>query len=151
MGYLEIKPPKEERHQRLYLEDIWAILGLAKDNIDLHFRCHRIITTIPCVLVFGFQMTLYQLSFQDGIYVWLDVHTAYLPKDQYDIGNIVSCVELLNIFKAILDEAETERYTRTPPRHAKDDKELPELYRPRPTNLTPSKRPFFGSGKRMSM
>ncbi|KAG0364764.1 hypothetical protein BGZ54_007177 [Gamsiella multidivaricata] len=53
MGYLEIKPPKEERHQRLYLEDIWALLGLAKDNIDFHFRCHRIITTIPCVLVFG--------------------------------------------------------------------------------------------------
>jgi len=151
MGYLEIKPPKEERHQRLYLEDIWTLVGFAKDNIDLHFRCHRIITTVPCVMVFGFQMTLYQLSFQDGIYAWRDVHTAYLPKDHYDIGNIVSCVELLNTFKAILDEAETERYTRTPPRHAKEDKELPESYRPRPTTLTPSKRPFFGPGKRMSM
>jgi len=53
LGYVEVKPPKEERHQRAYLEDVWALSGLAKDNIDLHLRHGRIITTVPCVLVFG--------------------------------------------------------------------------------------------------
>ncbi|KAK3810467.1 MAG: hypothetical protein J3R72DRAFT_463841 [Linnemannia gamsii] len=151
LGYVEIKPPKEERHQRLYLEDVWALSGLAKDNIDLHFRHRRIITTISCVLVFGFQMTLYQLSFQAGIYLWQDVHTSYLPKDHYDIANIVACVELLKTFKAIMDKAETERYTRTPTRRVEDDEELSDLYRPRPSNITPSKRPFFCSAKRTSI
>ncbi|KAG0221760.1 hypothetical protein BGW42_007325, partial [Actinomortierella wolfii] len=99
LGYMEIKPPKEERHQRAYLEDVWALSGLAKDSIDLHLRHGRIITTIPCVLVFGFQMTLFQLSFQAGIYLWQTIHTSYLPRDHYDIGNVVACVELLKTFK----------------------------------------------------
>ncbi|KAI1288593.1 hypothetical protein EDD11_009896, partial [Mortierella claussenii] len=147
LGYLEVKPPKEERHHRLYLEDVWALSGLAKDSIDLHLRHTRIITTVACVLVFGLQMTLYQLSFQSGVYIWQDVHTSYLPKDQYDIGNIVPCVELLNTFKTIMDGAETERYIRTPTMRVEDDNELPDLYRPQPTNITPSTRPFFCPAK----
>lgn len=53
---MEIKPPKEERHQQAYLEDVWALSGLTKDSIDLHLRHGRIITTIPCVLVFSKKM-----------------------------------------------------------------------------------------------
>jgi hypothetical protein len=44
-------------------------------------------------------MTLYQLSFQAGIYIWQDVYTSYLPKDRYDSGNIIECVELIKTFK----------------------------------------------------
>ncbi|KAF9080235.1 hypothetical protein BGX23_002473, partial [Mortierella sp. AD031] len=99
LGFMEVKPPREERHQRAYLEDVWALSGFAKDSIDSHLRHSRILTTAPCVLVFGFQMTLYQLSFQAGIYVWQDVHTSYLPKDRYDSGNMMECVELLKTYK----------------------------------------------------
>jgi hypothetical protein len=127
LGFVEVKPPREERHQRAYLEDVWALSGFAKDCIDLHLRHSRILTTVPCLLVFGkrsesqmdlwsfnkavptfffllerpkgFQMTLYQLSFQAGIYVWQDVYTSYLPKDRYDSGNIIECVDLVKTFK----------------------------------------------------
>ncbi|KAF9363493.1 tyrosine/serine/threonine protein phosphatase pps1 [Mortierella sp. NVP85] len=144
LGFVEVKPPKEERHQRAYLEDIWALSGFAKDCIDLHLRHSRILTTVPCLLVFGFQMTLYQLTFQAGIYVWQDVYTSYLPKDRYDSGNMIECVDLVRTFKAIMDEADTGRYVRTPTNRVKDDDELPDLFRPRLTNISPSKRPFFG-------
>ncbi|KAG0306190.1 hypothetical protein BGZ97_000841 [Linnemannia gamsii] len=144
LGFVEVKPPREERHQRAYLEDVWALSGFAKDGIDLHLRHSRILTTAPCLHVFGFQMTLYQLSFQAGIYIWQDVYTSYLPKDRYDSGNIIECVELIKTFKAIMDEAETGRYIRTPTKCVEDDHELPDLFRPRPTNVSPSKRPFFG-------
>ncbi|KAG0247695.1 hypothetical protein BG011_001058 [Mortierella polycephala] len=144
LGFVEVKPPREERHQRAYLEDVWALSGFAKGSIDLHLRHSRILTTAPCVLVFGFQMTLYQLSFQAGIYVWQDVHTSYIPKDRYDSGNIMESVELLKTFKTIMDEVETGRYIQTPTKCVEDDEELPDLFRPRLTNITPSKRPFFG-------
>ncbi|KAF9582371.1 hypothetical protein BGW38_000291, partial [Lunasporangiospora selenospora] len=143
LGFVEVKPPKEERHHRAYLEDVWALSGFAKDCIDLHLRHSRILTTAPCVLVFGFQMTLYQLSFQAGIYVWQHVDTSYLPKDQYDSGNVIECVELLKTFKAIMDKAETGRYVRTLTKHVESDDELPDLFRPQLTNVSPSKRPFF--------
>ncbi|KAF9178087.1 hypothetical protein BGZ50_008088 [Haplosporangium sp. Z 11] len=151
LGYVEVKPPKEKRHQRAYMKDVWALSGLAKDNIDIHLRHGRIITTVPCVLVFGFQMTLFQLSFQAGIYLWQVIRTSYLPRDQCDIGNIVACVELLKTFKAIMDGTETERYIRTPTQRVENDEELPDLYRPRPTNIAPSIRPFFSTVKRTSV
>jgi hypothetical protein len=25
LGFVEVKPPREERHQRAYLEDVWAL------------------------------------------------------------------------------------------------------------------------------
>ncbi|KAG9063314.1 hypothetical protein KI688_004196 [Linnemannia hyalina] len=112
LGFMEMKPPREERHQRAYLEDMWALSGFAKDAIDLHLRHSRILTAAPCVHVFGFQMTLYQLTFQNGIYVWQSVHASYLPRDQYDSGNMMDCVELLKTFKAIMDESGTERKRR---------------------------------------
>jgi hypothetical protein len=43
-----------------------------------------------------------------------------------------------------MDEADTGRYVRTPTNRVKDDDELPDLFRPRLTNVSPSKRPFFG-------
>ena len=58
LGFVEVKPPREERHQRAYLEDVWALSGFAKDSIDLHLRYSRILTTAPCVLVFGKQGAL---------------------------------------------------------------------------------------------
>ncbi|KAF9344755.1 hypothetical protein BGX34_005361 [Mortierella sp. NVP85] len=151
MGYVEVKSPKEERHQRPYLEDIWALSGFAKDNIDLHLRHSRIITTVPCIIVFGFQMTLYKLSFQTGIYLWQEILTTYLPKDQYDIGNIRACVELVKTFKTIMDEVETKRYVRTPTKPVEDDEDLLDIYRPRPTNISPSRRPFFCHTRRTSV
>ncbi|KAF9110289.1 hypothetical protein BGX27_006568 [Mortierella sp. AM989] len=45
LGNVEVKLPKEERHQKLYLEDVWALTGLFKGNIDLHLRHGRIIST----------------------------------------------------------------------------------------------------------
>ncbi|KAF9157168.1 hypothetical protein DFQ26_009078 [Actinomortierella ambigua] len=116
---------------------------MAKETIDSHLRHSRNITTVPCLNVLGYQMTLYKLSFRTGIYLWQEVITTYLPKDQYDIGNIRSCVELFNTFKAIMDVVETERYARTPTKRVEDDEELLDIYRPRPTNITLSTRPFF--------
>ncbi|KAG0017341.1 hypothetical protein BGZ81_010786 [Podila clonocystis] len=87
----------------------------------------------------GFELRYMELSFRAGMYLWQVVHTSYLPRDQYDIGNVVACVELLKTFKAIMDEIETERYVRTPTQFVENDEELPDLYRPRPTNITPSK------------
>jgi len=97
-------------------------------------------------------MTLYRLSLRTGIYLWQEIHTTYLPKDQYDIGNLRSCVELVKTFKTIMDEVETERYVRTstkPP--VEDDEDLPDTYRPRPTNISPSRRPFFSHTRRSSV
>ncbi|KAG0230838.1 hypothetical protein BGW42_000663 [Actinomortierella wolfii] len=53
LAFMEVKPPKEEHHQRAYLEDVWALSGLAKDNIDLHLRHSRFLTTTACIQVFG--------------------------------------------------------------------------------------------------
>ncbi|KAF9274266.1 hypothetical protein BGZ88_003146 [Linnemannia elongata] len=150
LGFVEIKPPREERHQRAYLEDVWALSGFCKDSIDLHLRHSRMLTTTSCVLVFGFQMTLYLLSFQKGIYIWQFVHTTYLPKDRYDSSNMIECVELIKSFKDIMDKAETEIYIQTPTTPVENDDELPEVFRPRPTNITPSKRPLFGHTRRSS-
>lgn len=51
----------------------------------------------------GYQMTLYQMSFNGGIYVWQDVSTAYLPRDHYDNGCTLQCLQLLRTFKVMAD------------------------------------------------
>ncbi|KAF9571394.1 hypothetical protein EC968_000660 [Mortierella alpina] len=142
LGYVELKPPREDRNQRYFLEDVWALAGFAKDCIDSHLRHGRKITNVACLHVFGYQLTLYRLSFHDGIYVWQDISTAYLPRDHYDSGCTLRCLQLINTFKNILEDVNVEPYLRTPPRK-EDDNSLSAELKPRPTHITPTKRPFF--------
>jgi len=53
VGYVEIKPPREERHEKALLEDRWALATFGKDTVDYHLRHGRPFKTIPCLQVFG--------------------------------------------------------------------------------------------------
>ncbi|KAG0273066.1 hypothetical protein BGZ95_011125 [Linnemannia exigua] len=144
VGFVEIKPPREERHEKAFLEDQWALATFAKDAIDYHLRHERPFKTIPCLQVFGFQLILYKLEFMSGIYVWQNVGVAYLPRDMNDRGVIAGSIALLRTFKHFIKKIETRSYVHTPPRKALDE-DLPDELRPRQSNLTPKKRPFFPS------
>ncbi|KAF9166956.1 hypothetical protein DFQ26_006355 [Actinomortierella ambigua] len=98
-AYVEIKSPKDERNARFFLEDQWNLIGFAKDTIDENLRCERAVTEIPCLQVFGYQLTLYRMTFHKGVYVWQTIDTAYLPRDKHDCGSMISSLELLQTFK----------------------------------------------------
>ncbi|KAK3846561.1 MAG: hypothetical protein J3R72DRAFT_486817 [Linnemannia gamsii] len=51
---------------------------------------------------------------------------------------------------AMLDNINVKPYLRTPPRHLPDEL-LPDVARPQPVNVTPSKRPFFADNRRSSV
>lgn len=53
LGYVELKPPLEDRSQRYYIEDIWALAEFAKNCIDSHLQHGRKITIVACLHVFG--------------------------------------------------------------------------------------------------
>ncbi|KAG0042680.1 hypothetical protein BGZ83_000190 [Gryganskiella cystojenkinii] len=148
LGYVELKPPREDLNQRYFLEDVWALAGFAKGSIDNHLRQGRNIMKVACLHVFGYQVTLYQLSFHAGIYAWQDVSTDYLPRDHYDSGCTLQCLQLLRAFKNILDGVDVQPYLSTPPRK---DPSLPDLFRPRSTNITPTTRPFFERSRSSSI
>ncbi|CAO3566254.1 unnamed protein product [Mortierella alpina] len=101
LGFVELKAPREDRNERFFLEDVWALTGFAKDCIDRHLRHGRKITNVACLHVFGFQLTLYQMSFHNGIYVWQDTATAYLPRDHHDSGCTLRCLQLIRTFKVM--------------------------------------------------
>ncbi|KAG9072925.1 hypothetical protein KI688_000706 [Linnemannia hyalina] len=98
VGFVEIKPPGEERLERVFLDGQWALDTFAKDSIDYHIRHGRGLKTIPCLQVFGFQLILYKLEFTSGLYVWQHVGAAYLPRDMNDHGTIAGSIALLHTF-----------------------------------------------------
>ncbi|KAF9154058.1 hypothetical protein DFQ26_000358 [Actinomortierella ambigua] len=103
VAFVEIKPPREERHERAFLEDQWALAIFAKDAIDYHLRHGRPFKTIPCVQVFGYQMILYKLEFKSGLYIWQQVGVSYLPRDTSDRGTVAGSLALLRTFKSIFN------------------------------------------------
>ncbi|KAF9577786.1 hypothetical protein BGW38_006774 [Lunasporangiospora selenospora] len=144
VGFVEIKPPREERHEKAFLEDQWALAIFAKDAIDYHLRHDRPFKTIPCLQVFGFQLVLYKLEFMSGLYVWQHVGVAYLPRDRNDRGTVAGSMALLRTFKRFIQDIETRHYIHTPPKKIHDD-DLPDDLRPRPSNLSPKSRSFYPS------
>ncbi|KAF9581201.1 hypothetical protein BGW38_001872 [Lunasporangiospora selenospora] len=145
-AYVEIRSPKDERNVRFFLEDQWKLIGFAKDTIDENLRNERAVTEIPCLQVFGYQLTLYRMTFHKGLYVWQTIDTAYLPRDTHDCGSMVACLELLQTFKQILDSLNYLPYVHTPPNKAQDWM-LPVELRPRATNISPTTRPLFPTTK----
>ncbi|KAG0221174.1 hypothetical protein BGW41_007137 [Actinomortierella wolfii] len=143
VAFAEIKAPKDDHSTRLYIQDKWALTSLAKDTIDLHLRERRTITSIYCLQVFGYQLAVYELRFQSGLYMWTEIGTGYLPRDKNDTHCMIRCMELLNTVKSQLDAIPVCQYVHTPPQRDPDDL-LPEEFRPRPTIITPSSRRFFG-------
>ncbi|KAG0267989.1 hypothetical protein BGZ95_002669 [Linnemannia exigua] len=165
--------PKDDNSTRFYIQDKWALTSLAKDTIDLHLREQRTITSIYCLQVFGYQLAIFELRFQAGIYLWIEIGTGYLPRDKNDTHCLIRCMELLNTLKVMsmlydsqlnmglkifrnnsavlllfpqqtcLDDISVRQYVHTPPRRDPDHL-LPEHLRPQPTNITPSSRRFFG-------
>ncbi|KAG0275688.1 hypothetical protein BGZ96_003690 [Linnemannia gamsii] len=143
VAFAEIKVPKDDGRIRLYIQDKWALTSFAKDTIDLHLRERRTITSIYCLQVFGYQLTIYELRFQAGLYMWTEIGTGYLPRDKNDTHCLIRCMELLKTLRTLLDDISVRQYVHTPPRRDPDHF-LPEELRPQPTNITPSSRRFFG-------
>ncbi|KAF9143533.1 hypothetical protein BG015_000403, partial [Linnemannia schmuckeri] len=104
VAFAEIKAPKDDGSIRLYIQDKWALTSLAKDTIDLHLRERRTITSIYCLQVFGYQLTVYELRFQAGLYMWMEIGTGYLPRDKNDTHCLIRCMELLKTLRTLLDD-----------------------------------------------
>ncbi|KAH7054854.1 hypothetical protein BKA57DRAFT_501387 [Linnemannia elongata] len=102
VAFAEIKAPKDDGSIRLYIQDKWALTSLAKDTIDLHLRERRTITSIYCLQVFGYKLTVYELRFQAGLYMWTEIGTGYLPRDKNDTHCLIRCMELLKTLRVIL-------------------------------------------------
>ncbi|KAF9923425.1 hypothetical protein BGZ67_009852, partial [Mortierella alpina] len=99
VAFAEIKAPKDKGSIRLYIEDKWALTSLAKDTIDLHLRERRTITSIYCLQVFGYQLAVYELRFQAGLYMWTEIGTGYLPRDKNDTHCLIRCMEILKTLR----------------------------------------------------
>ncbi|KAG0250988.1 hypothetical protein DFQ27_009107, partial [Actinomortierella ambigua] len=91
VGFVEVKPPQEERHEKAFLEDQRALATFAKDAIDYHLRHGRPFKR--------FQLILYKLEFMSGLYVWQRVGVAYLPRDMNDHGVISGAISLIRTLK----------------------------------------------------
>ncbi|KAF9128379.1 hypothetical protein BGX30_014350 [Mortierella sp. GBA39] len=81
VAFAEIKAPKDDSSTRLHIQDKWALTSLAKDTIDL----------LPA----GYQLTVYELRFQAGLYMWTEIGTGYLPRVKNDTHCLIRCMELL--------------------------------------------------------
>lgn len=149
VAFAEIKAPKDDNSTCLYIQDKWALTSLAKDTIDLHLRERRTISSIYCLQVFGYQLAVYELRFQAGLYMWMEVGTGYLPRDMNVTHCLIRCMELLNTLRTLLNDIPVRQYVHTPPRRDPDHL-LPQELRPQPTNITPSSRRFFGCAVKAS-
>ncbi|KAG0251248.1 hypothetical protein BG011_007741 [Mortierella polycephala] len=53
LAFVEIKPPKEQRCSRSYLEDLWKLANFCKDAIDLHLQSGIDIRKAAAVQIFA--------------------------------------------------------------------------------------------------
>jgi hypothetical protein len=53
LAFVEVKPPKEDRNVKAYIEDQWKLANFCKDTIDLHLRDGRDIRKAAAVQIFG--------------------------------------------------------------------------------------------------
>ncbi|KAG0358636.1 hypothetical protein BGZ54_010343 [Gamsiella multidivaricata] len=145
LAFVEVKPPKEQRCTRSYLEDLWKLANLCKDAIDLHLRTGHDIRKAAAVQIFGHRMVLYTMVYDHGVYHWAKSCVAFLPCDQTDSGRVMSCLRLLLSLEAFLDTIDADLCPKTPPRIELDHDvdEQADLILGRPTKITPSKRNMF--------
>ncbi|KAF9344807.1 hypothetical protein BGX34_005305 [Mortierella sp. NVP85] len=97
--FLELKPPRMDHHASLYLEDYWKLVALCKDAINDHITHDRGIKSMAAIQVFGHEMALYVLHVRNGIYHWIRVMIATLPRDKDDSGKVERCVGLMMTLK----------------------------------------------------
>ncbi|CAO3567163.1 unnamed protein product [Mortierella alpina] len=137
--FLEVKPPRMEKEQALFLEDYWKLANMCKDAIDMHMASDLAISTMAAIQVFGHEMALYIMALDHGIYHWARVMIVHLPRCRSDRGTVDKCMELMLTLKAYLAKINTDPFLRTPsPTPAK---------RTNTSNLTPTKRPMFATPK----
>ncbi|KAK3826455.1 MAG: hypothetical protein J3R72DRAFT_496739 [Linnemannia gamsii] len=125
VGFVEVEAPREERYEKAFLEDQWALATFAKDVIDYHLRHGLPFKIIPCLQVFGYRLILYKLEFISGLCM------ANCGTYMNDRGIIAG--------SHFIKKIETECYVHTPPKKALDE-DLPDELRPRSSSLT-LKRP----------
>ncbi|ORZ09366.1 hypothetical protein BCR41DRAFT_398807 [Lobosporangium transversale] len=56
-AYAETKSSKDKRSLHLFLEDQWSLMRFAKDTIDENLRNERVVMEIPCLQVFGHDLS----------------------------------------------------------------------------------------------
>ncbi|KAI1288914.1 hypothetical protein EDD11_009561 [Mortierella claussenii] len=150
VAYVEIKAPKDSHSQSKFVEDMWSLASVARDQINLHLLNQHSITVIPCIQIFGYKVKLFKLEYDSGLYIWTEVASGYLPRDHQDLDGIPKLLSLITRLKDMLDNIDIERCLRTPPRRLPTEL-LPDDARPQPMNVTPSKRPFFTGHRRPSV
>ncbi|KAF9993221.1 hypothetical protein BGZ65_011299, partial [Modicella reniformis] len=137
LAFVEIKPPKEDHSAKHYLEDYWKLANLCKDSLDAH---PAYISKMAAIQVFGYQMSLYFMTFENGINHWKHISTSYLPRDHQDRGCVHSCLELLKTLHVFLGEIDVSPFLQTPPRDDEGSSSLPNLSLHPSSNITPSSR-----------
>ncbi|KAF9193612.1 hypothetical protein BGZ51_002900 [Haplosporangium sp. Z 767] len=116
LAFVEIKPPKEQRCSRSYLEDLWKLANFCKDAIDLHLQSGIDIRRAAAVQIFGHRMVLYTMVYRHGIYHWAKCCTAFVPCELADSGRVVPCLRLLLSLERFLNTIDADPAPRTPPR-----------------------------------
>ncbi|KAF9897276.1 hypothetical protein BX616_005885, partial [Lobosporangium transversale] len=131
---VEIKCPREVSSGRKYIEDLWKIANLCKDEVDDHLHNLRGIAKMTVIQLFGHQLSVYAMEYKEGLYHWSAIGTSYLPCDRHNSGRILQCLELLESLKAYLDEI---CLPSTPPRDSDD------VPMGKPTKISPTQRPIL--------
>ena len=68
-------------------QDRWHTLDLVKYSLLWHI---------------GYQLAVYELRFQAGLYMWIEIDTGYLPRDKSHTHCLIRLIELLKTLKVIL-------------------------------------------------
>ncbi|KAF9349847.1 hypothetical protein BGX34_001567 [Mortierella sp. NVP85] len=129
---MEIKSPKQAHNGRQQLEDLWKLAVLCKDNIDNHVANHRDIRQMAAVRVFGHQLSVFSMELKNGFYHWAEIGSCNLPVDRTDGCRVLPCLELLRTLERYLDNIGNFAMASMGVRGE-----------PKPTVLSPTKRPFF--------
>ncbi|KAF9205024.1 hypothetical protein BGZ49_004570 [Haplosporangium sp. Z 27] len=138
LAFLEVKPPKDDKCVKFYLEDLWKLSNLCKDAINLNLQQGLEIRRSAAVQIFGHRMALYSMEYEYGVYHWSQVCTAHLPCDQQDTRRVAGCLGLLRSLESFLNDIDADPPPRTP-----EKADVEEFVLGRDSNISPTKRPMF--------
>ncbi|OAQ35790.1 hypothetical protein K457DRAFT_13010 [Linnemannia elongata AG-77] len=65
-------------------------------------------------------IAVYELRFQAGLYLWVEIDTRYLPRDKNDTHCLIRTMELLVPLKKLLGCTPVHQYVNMPPRRDPD-------------------------------
>ncbi|KAG0335203.1 hypothetical protein BG000_007727 [Podila horticola] len=85
------------------MEDWWNIANFCKDALDAHIRKKRNIFKVAGLQVFGLKVSLWTMTYKDGIYHFTRTMVAHIPADQHDIARAPRCLELMGTLGKFLD------------------------------------------------